>query len=73
VIPQEDYRPRPGWYRHHAVLRWHTGDHWTDATRPLPDAGPARRLGSSSTYAVVVGIFALALAVIVIGMGRVIP
>jgi hypothetical protein len=73
VIPPENCRPIPGWYRHHDVLRWHTGNHWTDKTRPLPGRRPSRREGSASTYAVIIGVFALTLAVIVVGMGRVIP
>jgi hypothetical protein len=73
VIPPEGYRPAAGWYRHHDVLRWYDGHEWTDRTKPLPKAGPSRREGSVSLAAAIVGLLALALTVIVLGVVRVIP
>lgn len=75
MITPEDYRPAAGWYRHHDVLRWYNGHEWTDRTKPLPKAGPSRHMGSVSLAAAIVGFLALALAlaVIVAGLVRVIP
>lgn len=70
VIPPDAYRPAPGWYRYHDVLRWHDGHQWTDRTRPLPNARTQRRRTSMSLAAVVASVLALTAAAAVLGIWR---
>ena len=71
MIPPDDYRPAPGWYRHHDVLRWHDGHRWTDRTKPLPDARH-RRHSATTSLAVVAGVLTLTAAAVVLGIWQVI-